>query len=356
MQRNQIGSVYMQMEINIENKTEQPFISIAIASYNYGRYLDRAIQAIARQKFKDFEVVYLDDASTDDSVEIIQKIIVSYPDIQIRLIQNRVNEGILKSKTKLIKECRGEYVMLCDADDWMADDCLEVLAETAKTEGADRVVCEVTDIDEEGRCLQIQDIPQEPSRWLWNLNHGCLYRRSILTDNSIAIQFEPDDVNLTTEFNKYTDKVSWVRRPLYYWLVHEDSSGRAVTQETYEQSLGEFDKMTEYLKLTRSQMTSKKDKDEIELLAMKLYYLFLFHTMKNYGLKSKLRQYRRVRQIMRDNFPGYLGAPALKLSKKAIRSYAYNIISFSVLLEKMRLFVPAYIGYHLVSKVHYFDQ
>lgn len=346
----------MRTELNEENRINNPFISIAIASYNYGRYLDRAIQAIARQKFKDFEVVYLDDASTDDSVEIINNIIKLYPDIHIRLIQNQVNEGIHKTKTRLIRECCGEYIMLCDADDWMADDCLEVLAGTAKAEGSDRVVCEVTDIDEKGRCLQIQNLPQEPSRWLWNLNHGCLYRRSILIDNDIVIQLEPDDVHLITELNKYTKKVSWVNRPLYYWLVHEDSSGRAVTQEMCEHSLNEFGKMTEYLKTTRSQMASKKDKDEIELLAMKLYYLYLFHTMKNYSLKGKLNQYRRVRKIMRDNFPGYLNAPAISSSKKIIRSYAYSIIRFSVILEKTKLFVPAYIGYHLISKVHYFDQ
>ena len=52
-----------------------PYITIGIASYNYGKYLRRAFEAIKRQKFRNFEVLYCDDGSTDESVTIIQSFI-----------------------------------------------------------------------------------------------------------------------------------------------------------------------------------------------------------------------------------------------------------------------------------------
>ena len=153
-----------------------PFISIAIASYNYSGYLRRAIEMIRKSDFQDFEIVYCDDCSTDNSVEVINEIIKENSDLKIRLIKNQTNIGILQTKTRLIYECTGKYVMICDADDYMAEHCLDKLAQIARQTDADRIVSEVFDItDENGKILQKQDIPVVTSKWLWNLNHGCLY-------------------------------------------------------------------------------------------------------------------------------------------------------------------------------------
>lgn len=51
----------------------EPFLTIGIASYNYSRYLYSAFEAIKKQAFSDYEILYCDDGSTDDSVEVIKK-------------------------------------------------------------------------------------------------------------------------------------------------------------------------------------------------------------------------------------------------------------------------------------------
>ncbi len=333
-----------------------PFLSIGIASYNYASYLERAFEAITRQTFRDFEVVYLDDASTDDSVKIINRIIDQHPDMRIRLICNNENKGIFESKSRLIRECRGEYIMLCDADDWMADGCLDALVKAVKSDKSDRAVCEVIDIDDMGKQLQIQHLPEEPSRWLWNINHGCIYKRSIFIENDIKIQYEPDDVNLIVEFSKYSDKVSWIHRPLYYWYVHMDSTGRNIKEEDKEDTILKFEAMIRYIDTVYKSRDNEQDKNQLELLAMKLYYLYLFHTMREYGIKEKYRGYKKAKKIMEDCFPGYYKSRVIIGMSKALRSYAYNIIRISTRLERMKLFEVAYMGYHLISKVHYFDQ
>ena len=347
----------------IENSNKVPFISIAIASYNYAHYLLRGIKSIAGQSFKDFEVVYLDDDSKDDSVSIIHSIIEGHKDIHIRLVKNDKNMGILYSKTRLLRECRGKYIMLCDADDWMAEDCLEKLAKAAMKSDADRVVSEVININEDGKILQVQSLPEEPSKWMWNIHHGCLYKRSVIIDNNICIECEPDDVCFITKFNLYCKKTAWVHEKLYYWYVHTDSSGRATQSlkietmtQKFEQAASyiyEIQRCMEYLKSTPN---GNKDIGYLEILAMKVYYLQLYHSMRYYSIKDKIAGYISLKGIMQKYFPEYLKNAYIKSSKRHIRPYAYYIIRMSMVLEKLHIIKPALIAYHIVSRFIYLDQ
>jgi len=71
----------------VKTENREPFITIGIASYNYANYLTEAFEAIRNQKFRDFEILYCDDGSTDESVEIIKGFIRDNPDLQIRLVE-----------------------------------------------------------------------------------------------------------------------------------------------------------------------------------------------------------------------------------------------------------------------------
>lgn len=344
---------------SIVNKKE-PYISIAIASYNYSKYLRRGIEAIDRQTYRDFEVVYLDDASKDNSVEVIKDIMREYPGLNIRLLQNEKNMGILYSKTRLTRECAGKYIMLCDADDWMADDCLAKLAKAAQKTKADRIVSEVANIDSDGKIIQTQHIPQQASAWLWNIHHGCLYRRSIITDNNIVMDYEPDDVCLITKFNMYCDKTEWVRETLYYWYVHTDSSGRATGTLEITDMTDKFKVMIDNIRQTYEaleQTAPQKVQDgALAVLAMKLYYLQLYHSMRYFNIGQKLEGYRRLHKVMLEGFPGYIKTGYAAMSSKNIRGYAYHIIKVSRVIERLHLMGPALIGYHLVGKFVYIDQ
>lgn len=65
----------------------QPFITIGITVYNYSKYLQKGFDAIKRQGFKDYEIIYSDDCSTDNSCEIIERFIKENPSMNIRLIR-----------------------------------------------------------------------------------------------------------------------------------------------------------------------------------------------------------------------------------------------------------------------------
>lgn len=331
------------------------FITIGIASYNYSRFLKRSFEHIKDQSFKDYEILYIDDGSSDDSVDVINGIIAENPNINIRLICNGQNRGLNYTKSKLISEARGEYLMLCDADDWMLEGCLEKLADIARNTNADRIIAQVIDEDSEGNTIQIQDLPPNPSKWLWNLHHGCLYKTAILQDNNISINTTPDDVGLITQFNYYADRTEWIYENLYVWYLHTDSEGRKKA-ESVDKLLNDFEGSINLIYDIRNRV-SDRDRIEIDMLVLKLYYLTILNNARYYSFKNKRYVYKGLKEIAKKYNEGFLiSAGDIISCRDCIRRYAYNIIYVCSVLDKLHLFPFALLGYHIISKVHYFDQ
>jgi glycosyltransferase involved in cell wall biosynthesis/polysaccharide pyruvyl transferase WcaK-like protein len=94
-----------------------PLVSVTVTNYNYARFLPRNIESILRQEFTDFELVIIDNASTDDSVRIIEEYAASDP--RVRLIAHTQNQGGLASFRESCDVSRGRYRVHVDADDWV---------------------------------------------------------------------------------------------------------------------------------------------------------------------------------------------------------------------------------------------
>jgi glycosyltransferase involved in cell wall biosynthesis len=97
---------------------EEPFsimpkISVMMPMFNSEKYIGIAIESILNQTFKDFELIILNDGSTDNS----KKIAESYRDKRIRLIENAENQGLARTRNRLIAEAKGEFLAWLDSDD-----------------------------------------------------------------------------------------------------------------------------------------------------------------------------------------------------------------------------------------------
>jgi glycosyltransferase involved in cell wall biosynthesis len=92
-----------------------PALSVVVPNYNHGKYLDTSLSAIIKQSLRPIEVLVLDDASTDDSVEIIKRIAAQNP--LVRLIQNEKNLGVMPNLNKGLELSCGDYVYIGSADD-----------------------------------------------------------------------------------------------------------------------------------------------------------------------------------------------------------------------------------------------
>lgn len=88
-------------------------VSVCIPVYNGGKYLNEAINSLLNQTYEDFEIILVDDSSTDNSIEIIQ----SYKDKRIHLYKNEKNQGIAYTRNRAIDLANSEYIALLDDDD-----------------------------------------------------------------------------------------------------------------------------------------------------------------------------------------------------------------------------------------------
>lgn len=112
----------------------KPLVSIIIPNYNHSRYLVRRFESILTQTYKSIEIIVLDDASTDNSVDVINEY-VSNPAVS-HIIINESNSGSPFAQwEKGIKLAKGEYIWIAESDDWAEPNFLEKLvAEIEKDE------------------------------------------------------------------------------------------------------------------------------------------------------------------------------------------------------------------------------
>jgi glycosyltransferase involved in cell wall biosynthesis len=103
----------------VDPPTTAPIISVAIATRNYGQYLPRALSSALRAAAclgVPFEIVVVDDASTDDTREILERFRLGAPD-RIKVIYRSTSRGVSVAKNTALGHCSGHYVALLDADD-----------------------------------------------------------------------------------------------------------------------------------------------------------------------------------------------------------------------------------------------
>ena len=98
-----------------------PEISVILPVFNSEEFIGKAIESVLAQTFEDFELIIVDDGSTDSSKDIID----SFEDDRIRLI-SQSNQGPGAARNNALKIAQGEYIMYLDSDDWFCPDALEV--------------------------------------------------------------------------------------------------------------------------------------------------------------------------------------------------------------------------------------
>lgn len=137
-----------------------PTLSVVMANYNHGRYLAEAILGIATQSRPPDEFLILDDASTDDSLRIIESFARRFP--RIRLLRHERNLGVIAAYQRLFAEARGDYVFAPAVDDIRLPGFLELAMGMAERHPQAGLVFGVhRRVDEQGRHLQLA----ESQRW-----------------------------------------------------------------------------------------------------------------------------------------------------------------------------------------------
>jgi len=132
-------------------KFHAPIVSIYLVNHNYGRYIEQAIQSVLAQTYKEYELLIIDDGSTDNSREIIDKY-SNYKNIKVIYQQNK---GLTVTNNIALRASSGKFIMRLDADDWLDKNALKILVNVLEyQENVGLVFPDYYKVDVAGEILQ----------------------------------------------------------------------------------------------------------------------------------------------------------------------------------------------------------
>ena len=212
-------------------------ISVIVPVYNVEYYLVRCIESILNQSFKDFELILVNDGSTDDSLNICKK----YADIDRRIkLITQPNKGLSAARNTGLKSANGSYICFVDSDDFVEKDYLFLLLSNIEKYKSDISMCEYYLTDDMGKKYSVERF-NEPSdvsvlsgketftyfykdKYVPNVVAWNKIYRKYLFDNikyNEGYYFEDELIALPLFYK--AKKVSFVRIPLYNYVQRKGS-------------------------------------------------------------------------------------------------------------------------------------
>lgn len=119
-------------------------VSVIVPVYKVEQFIEKCARSLFEQTLREVEFIFVDDASPDNSIELLRTCIDCYPDRKecIRILMHEKNKGLPAARNTGLEAATGEYIFHCDSDDFVETDMLETLYETAKRKDADIVWCD----------------------------------------------------------------------------------------------------------------------------------------------------------------------------------------------------------------------
>lgn len=211
----------------IENKQKYvPMVSVIIAVYNEEKRLDKCIHSVIDQIYQNFEIIIVNDGSTDGSAEIIQKYVDAYGTKIVGI--NKENGGQGSARNRGIDIAGGKYITFLDSDDYIEKDYLQILVSTAEKYECDMVCSGQHKVKEDGEIVDSILYKAQDGKCLTRrLNiSGKLYLTSYIKENDVSFPegktYEDNSFNLQMFF--LTNKIYFLEYAGYYQVVHEGST------------------------------------------------------------------------------------------------------------------------------------
>lgn len=161
---------------------KSPLVSVIMPAYNSEKFIIEAINSVVSQTLTDWELLVIDDGSTDDTQRIVADF--AEKDSRIQFLVNEANMGVAKTRNKGLAVCRGQYVALLDSDDYYKPDMLQKMVDCARRTTADIVYCSYELIDEQGKKVCNDFIVPEQT----DFEHSLV--RSVITCSSVLMTCE----------------------------------------------------------------------------------------------------------------------------------------------------------------------
>lgn len=170
--------------------SDHPFLSIIIPIYNTEKYLTHCLDSILAQDFTDYELILVDDGSTDSSAAICDRYAEAHS--QIRCL-HQPNGGHTCARQNGVRISRGEYITFVDSDDWICSGMYSHMCDAARTTHADIVHCNMTAVMPHKE--ELRDVPFSAGLYSKTQLEETVYPRMIYTGVFFKFGIAPGLVN-----------------------------------------------------------------------------------------------------------------------------------------------------------------
>lgn len=306
---------------------ETPLISIIIPVYNGEKYIKRCVDSIIKQTYNNFEIIIINDWSTDKTQQILWK----YTDSHIKLI-NQENKWLWKTRNVWIKNATWDYLMFVDADDFLEDFCFENYINVLKEKDYDIILWWYKIYD--WKKYKKREIKNN----LFNLyDHtepwNRIYKSSFINDNNILYKDlrSNEDLVFCLETYEKTDNIKIIANSWYVYFIENTES---ITKTMHKHFFPAFHDALNYnLKLYKS-ITKNKKYVEYKILKSAIVYLIFsgrYETSKNF-----IEEYKKIFKLLKSNFNIYITDFIFQ------ESFLFNlVIQWFLFLDRLKL-VPLF--------------
>ena len=221
-----------------------PKVTVIVPNYNHAQFLEQRIESILKQTYQDFDVILMDDASSDDSLKVFERY-ADHPRVR-QILRNASNTGIpFKQWNAGVARATGEYIWMAESDDYADPELLGTLTrllDSNPTVGL--AYCQSTAVDERGAALfSLKDWTDDLDRQRWSADYvndgrdecrrfvalkctvpnasAVLFRRSVYIDVGTA----DENFRLSGDWMLWAklllaSDIAFVAKPLNYFRVH----------------------------------------------------------------------------------------------------------------------------------------
>ena len=212
-------------------------VSIIVPIYNAEQYLRRCVDSILNQEYTDYELLLVNDGSTDASGDICEE----YRDRDPRVIViQKENTGVSDSRNRALDRARGKYLQFLDSDDWITPDATRLFVRAAEEYGCDMVISDFYrvvgerlspkgDIEEEGVLTREEfaaHMMENPADFYYGVLWNKLYRRDIVEEHKLRMDTDIswcEDFMFNLEYIRYAKVFYALHAPIYYYVKRKGS-------------------------------------------------------------------------------------------------------------------------------------
>lgn len=322
----------------MENKVK---VSVLVPVYGVEKYIERCARSLFNQTMKEgIEFIFVNDATNDKSIEIVEKILDEYPERknQVIIIHNKANQGIAETRHIALQAAHGEYVIHCDSDDWVEAEMYELMYNKAKSKDADIVGCDNWIVTNNKKILRRQIFSLNQNSILKELTYlkglisGYLVIRLIRREFYIKGKYRADkgitmleDLAISFPMHLNTNKVGYVNKPLYHYnKTNETSISTQLSPNSLQSAIKVLDKLI-------SMNVSDKIKNNL-IRRRNNFYLFYIDNYSQFNPS-----------YFRENFAKYIPNEIVNSFKGSQKFRYHSVINNKDKITKISLFFSALI-------------